>query len=63
VLRLSERNSCGHNYLTYGESETKQNKKAKGKKRREKKKIIKGHLDALAQHRKGENLPWRIQLT
>lgn len=44
----------------------KQNKTKKGqreKKEREEGKKIKGLLDALAQHRKGENPPWRIQLT
>lgn len=43
----------------------KQNKKKgqREKKEREEEKKIKGHLDALAQHRKGENPPWRIQLT
>lgn len=45
------------------QKQNKTKKKAKGKKRREKKKKIKGHLDALAQHRKGENPPWRIQFS
>ena len=44
------------------QKKTKQ-KKAKGEKKGERnRKKIKGHLDALALHRKGENPPWRIQL-
>ena len=42
MLRYSERNSCGHNYLTYGRSETKQNKTKQNKTKQNKTKRANG---------------------